>query len=176
MKNNGLDSYPIIVTGFSLGGALASHVALHESSKNLIHQVWLFNPSPAFYKDKKDVETYNLQQSDPRFYLASTYNDFVKSTLITLIHKSYYKKFIPNHHIANDMRQIEGNPFYIHFRWVLARTMLVYADNYYQMQGISNSRPRKILENSHFTACTLQKEHLLIKPFVIHKHRNNEKI
>jgi Lipase (class 3) len=43
----------IVVTGFSLGGALAGHVTKSDRTRSIVSEAWLFNPSPKLYANDK---------------------------------------------------------------------------------------------------------------------------
>lgn len=148
-------SYPIVVTGFSLGGGLASHVALHPDTNNLVKKVWIFNPSPIIYPEFFYAEK-TPKELDNRFHLAATRKEFVQRMPFA---KNYYKAFIPETQRSNKFDQVDGNLIYSHFRWVLGRNVILYADHYEEVNnGIADGRPRQIINDSEFASCKLQNE------------------
>lgn len=156
--------YPIAVTGFSLGGALASHVALHPDTNNLVTKVWIFNPSPIIYPTKNYSEKIP-KEKDPRFHLAATRKEFVQYTSFA---KSYYKELIPEEQMSNKFHQVVGNKYYSHFRWVLGRTIILYAAHYEKVNnGVEDSRPRQIINDSKFASCDINREKIWYKKIPI---------
>jgi len=101
----------IVVTGYSLGGGLAAYVTKDTQTSALISQAWAFNPSP------RELEA----GTDPRIYLVST-----KYEVLNELDRSRIGA-LPEH---TDMsfQLLKSSSIYSHYRWVLARQMLIYAD------------------------------------------------
>ncbi|MBU2122924.1 MAG: hypothetical protein KJ999_21100 [Gammaproteobacteria bacterium] len=103
---------PIIAAGVSLGGGLAVHVKKQESTSKLITQAWAFNPSPR-------IDAHHLR--DENVYLLA--NQFEILNKIGREHLGATPE-----HTAIDYRLIESSSIYAHYRWVLTRQILHFAD------------------------------------------------
>lgn len=104
----------IITTGYSLGGGLAAHVKKHEETAHLVDQAWTFNPSPRIgwgVSSKQDDDIYLLATSQEVLGI-------FKRTKIGA------KK----EHRSESFNLIDSSSIYSHYRWVLARQVLQYAD------------------------------------------------
>jgi hypothetical protein len=146
-------STKLVVTGFSLGGALSAHVTKHETTKGLVSEAWLFNPSPKFY----GPGTY-----DKRIWVGALRGEFlryVRSRPMELLWPGVERIGAPWQQNAEDYYLISAFPIYGHFRWALARNVLFVAD-YAHLQHstgpVNKTRarePREIIEASYFKAC-----------------------
>ncbi|HBT4704941.1 TPA: DUF2974 domain-containing protein [Klebsiella quasipneumoniae subsp. similipneumoniae] len=104
----------VVVVGNSLGGALAAHVTNHPETANLITDAWVFNPSPR-------TGVYPPSGGNPKIRLLSTSSEvlnFTKRKRIGVQEQNRYTNY--------DL--IESSSIYNHYRWVLTREILWYAD------------------------------------------------
>ncbi|GAB2895134.1 hypothetical protein GCM10027046_25320 [Uliginosibacterium flavum] len=138
----------VIVTGFSLGGALAVHVTKHAETRALVSETWAFNPSP---------KTWVGNQTDARIWLAATASDglgpvrqFGASLLpgVGLIGA-------PARQRAEGFYLLDANPVISHYRWVLTRNILHVADLALRIEQGPDaaSEPLAILQASSFRSC-----------------------
>ncbi|EPY5321455.1 Mbeg1-like protein [Klebsiella variicola] len=104
----------VVVVGNSLGGALAAHVTNHPDTANLITDAWVFNPSP---------RTGVLPPSggNPKIRLLST-----SSEVLNITKRKRIGVQEQNRYTNYDL--IESSSIYNHYRWVLTREILWYAD------------------------------------------------
>lgn len=124
----------IVVTGYSLGGGLAAHVTKYSSKYSSdIKQAWLFNPSPRVGDVNSNI--------DGRIYLLSTKYE--------VLNKLDRKKLgASDTHTMDTYDLIKSSSIYNHYRWVLAREILQYADAAYWYDDKlteEESPPMKIL-------------------------------
>lgn len=137
----------IVVTGYSLGGALAVHVTKHEETKKLVSQAWVFNPSP---------KTWVSGELDKRIWLGAAKGEFlssIRSPFFTFL-PGVNKIGSPESQTAENFYLIKTSGIYGHFRWVLARNMLHFAD--YAMapnNSPPSTPPLEILRQSRFWMC-----------------------
>ncbi|SDB53834.1 Protein of unknown function [Pseudomonas sp. NFACC23-1] len=104
----------VVVTGNSLGGALAAHVTNTKYTEKFITEAWLFNPSP-----RPGVSP--PQGGNPKIRLLSTRSEILNISSRSQIGVQERNKY-------TDFDLIESSSFYNHYRWVLAREILWYAD------------------------------------------------
>ncbi|WP_152598768.1 Mbeg1-like protein [Janthinobacterium sp. RA13] len=111
-KNPQLKGMKIVVTGFSLGGGLAVHVTKNSETSTLVHQAWIFNPTPRAGVD---------DGIDGRIYLLSTSYEVLKK---------FNREGLgaPKEQTLENYNLIRSSSIYSHYRWVLARQILWYAD------------------------------------------------
>lgn len=131
---------PIIVTGISLGGGLSSHVAKHPETKSLVSQAWLFNPSP-----RNGVEA----GEQNNIYLLAAENEILNSFDRTQLGA---KKENTN----TTYNLVNSSSIYAHYRWILQREILIYADfGFFVDSKRTNptSPALKILESQDAKAC-----------------------
>lgn len=137
----------IVVTGYSLGGALAVHVTKDKDTRHLIAEAWAFNSSP---------KTWASGETDKRIWLGSAKGEILSST------RSVWFRWLPGinnigareEQTADDFYLIKTNGIYGHFRWVLPRSMLHFAD--YDLAPNNTpltTEPLEILRQSHFEIC-----------------------
>jgi hypothetical protein len=123
---------PIVVTGYSLGGGLAAHVTQHKETRDLIRSAWAFNPSP------------RVQASgpwpDPRIYLLSTSYEILRAFNRDRIGA-------PDSQRDETFDLVRSSSIYSHYRWVLARQILKYADVaiYFDGEASEPTEPMRIL-------------------------------
>lgn len=127
----------VVVTGHSLGGALAGHVAKNPETKEYINEAWLFNPS---FRIKSD----NYAQ-EPNFWLGTTTKD-----IVGWLRFQRFKKIFPSDHQSTDLYLVKSNPIYAHSRWVTTRSILWTADLKYFKDGNPNNPAIKIIEEANF--------------------------
>ncbi|MBY0239656.1 MAG: hypothetical protein K2X55_10115 [Burkholderiaceae bacterium] len=154
----------LVVTGFSLGAALAGHVTKDEKTSRFIHEAWLFNPSPKLYAN----DSY-----DKRIWIGALRGEalhYVRGKPTRLIWPGVNRIGAPWQQDAQDYYLISAFPIYGHYRWALARNILFVAD-YAHLQNpigpvdqVRRNEPREILEMSSFKACereTAWRNHIL---------------
>jgi len=118
----------LVVTGFSLGGALAGHVAKHEGTRKLVSEAWLFNPSPKLYAhDKYDKKIWVGALRGEALHL-------IRSRPMELLWPGVNRIGAPWQQNAQDYYLISAFPIYGHYRWALTRNILFVAD-YAHMQN-----------------------------------------
>jgi len=135
------------VTGYSLGGGLASHVTKNEETSELVNVAWVFNPSP---------KTWSNSEPDPRIWHASTTNDILKIARWPIFRILPGVAYVgaESGQRAENFYLIESNPVYAHFRWALARNILHTADlAFFRESKQPTSEPLEILKKSKFSAC-----------------------
>lgn len=154
----------IVVTGFSLGGALAGHVTKSTSTGHLISEAWLFNPSPKLYAN---------DNYDKRIWVGALRGEVlhvVRSRPFELLWPGINRIGAPWQQNAQDYYLISAFPIYGHYRWALARNILFVADYAHLQNPIGPvdpqraREPREILEASKFKACereTAWRNHVL---------------
>lgn len=138
---------PVVVTGYSLGGGLAAHVARQPAISSSISEVWLFNPSP---------KTYAEGSQDKRIWMAAT-----RGEVLSILRWPVFRIFpgvndlgVPPSQKADDYYLVKANKAYSHFRWVLARNMLFAADLAMEEDDPLRDEPMQILKMTSFDACT----------------------
>lgn len=102
----------VVATGVSLGAGLAVHVKKTRPTSKFVNEVWAFNPSP-----RTDAPA-NL---DPDIYLLAN-----KYELLNQFERSHLGASTA--HTATDFGLINSSSFYAHYRWVITRQILHYAD------------------------------------------------
>lgn len=134
----GLDK---IVTGFSLGGGLSVHVTKNDETSALVKEAWIFNPTP-----RAGVE----DGIDPRIHLLSTSYEILK-------------KFnrdglgAPESQTIETYGLIRSSSIYSHYRWVLTRQVLWYADMALYLDSgkkAVTTEPLEILRTQKVNVCT----------------------
>lgn len=138
-----------VVTGFSLGGALAVHVTKHVETSALVHETWAFNPSP---------KTWVSGRPDARIWLAAVEHEalhYARHNPLLSVLPGVAEIGAPSSQTAEDFYLLEANPVYSHFRWVLTRNLLHVADLAIQNEQTAHatSEPLEILRSSHFSSC-----------------------
>lgn len=143
----------IVVTGFSLGGALAGHVTKSERTKSMVSEAWLFNPSPKLYANDK---------YDKRIWIGALRGEVlhvIRSRPFELLWPGINRIGAPWQQDAQDYYLISAFPIYGHYRWALARNILFVADYAHLQNPIGPvdpawiREPREIIEASSFKAC-----------------------
>lgn len=143
----------IVVTGFSLGGALAGHVTKSERTGALVSEAWLFNPSPKLYTN----DSY-----DQRIWVGALRGEalhVIRSRPFEILWPGINRIGAPWQQNAQDYYLISAFPIYGHYRWALARNILFVADYAHLQNPIGpvdsqrTKEPREILEASEFKAC-----------------------
>lgn len=131
----------IVVTGYSLGGALAVSVGKNKNVVEKISEVWVFNPSPKSHTDYK---------KESNFWFGSARNDILKK-----VRTSEYMNLFESDHIYDDQFLIDSNAVYAHSRWVVARNMLWTADfSYITGESEEYDNPAyEIIQLSEFKSC-----------------------
>lgn len=132
----------IVVTGFSLGGGLAVHVTKTPETSNLVYQAWIFNPTP-----RAGVQ----DGVDDRIYLLSTSYEILKK-----LNRSGLGA--PKSQTMETFGLIRSSSIYSHYRWVLTRQILWYADmGLYAESGDEETEPLKILRTQKVNVCMNEK-------------------
>lgn len=125
---------PIVATGVSLGGGLAVHVKKNDSTSKYIREAWAFNPSN------------RIQASpsiDPDIYLLA--NEY---EVLNGLNRENIGALIEN--TATNFNLIASSSIYAHYRWVVTRQILHYADLaiYFEKNRPNGStEPMRILQS-----------------------------
>jgi dienelactone hydrolase len=155
------DVHKIIVTGFSLGGALAAHVALHKDTSSLVSEVWTFNPSGRIYDLRSKAEKKTMANStlrDPRFWLVANYLEAVRYTRSLTAHYFFGSDWIPapKSQFVNRVELYKTNPVQGHFRYILFRDLLWAGELDARINKLDENEPLEILRNTHFSSCRIK--------------------
>ena len=154
----------LVVTGFSLGGALAGHVTKSDRTRSIVSEAWLFNPSPKLYANDK---------YDKRIWIGAMRGEMLhvlRSRRFELFWPGINRIGAPWQQDAQDYYLISAFPIYGHYRWALARNILFVADYAHLQNEIGPveqkwaREPREIIEASNFKACereTAWRNHVL---------------
>lgn len=143
----------IVVTGFSLGGALAGHVTKSARTASLVSEAWLFNPSPKLYAN---------DNYDKRIWVGALRGEalrIIRSRPFELLWPGINRIGAPWQQNAQDYYLISAFPIYGHYRWALARNILFVADYAHLQNPIGPldpqraMEPREIIAASKFKAC-----------------------
>jgi hypothetical protein len=143
----------IVVTGYSLGGALAGHVTKDKRTSFYVSEAWLFNPSPKLYAN---------DNYDNRIWVGALRGEAlqtVRTRPFELLWPGINRIGAPWQQNAQDFYLISAFPIYGHYRWALARNILFVADYAHLQNPIGPvdprraREPREILEASRFKAC-----------------------
>lgn len=130
----------IVVTGFSLGGGLAVHVTKQPTTRALVHQAWIFNPTP---------RTGAEDGIDERIYLLSTSYEILKKL-------NRDGLGAPEKNTIETFGLIRSSSIYSHYRWVLARQILWYADMALFLDSgktLNTTEPLDILRSQKVNVC-----------------------
>ncbi|MCK7252842.1 Mbeg1-like protein [Enterobacter roggenkampii] len=142
----------VVVTGISLGGGLAVHVAKSEGTSNKIDEVWAINPSP---------RTYSNSKFDSRIWLASTDTEVLRKTRKPsfFLVPGWGAIVGPNEQMSSNFYLIRSNSIYGHFRWNIVKQMLFVADYGLSDRGRNpaTTEPLDILRASKFASCHIAK-------------------
>ena len=106
-----------MVTGFSLGGALAAHVTKDKRTRRLVTQAWLFNPSPKTYADNR---------YDKRIWIGTLRGEalhLLRNRFMETVWPGIRRIGAPSDQDAEDYYLISAFPIYGHYRWALTRNM-----------------------------------------------------
>ncbi|WLH34308.1 DUF2974 domain-containing protein [Pseudomonas sp. FP2196] len=126
----------VVVTGNSLGGGLAAHVTNHQETGGMITEAWAFNPSPRPGVSAPDG-------GNPKIRLLST-----SSEVLNISNRRQIGAQPQNRYTGFNL--IESSSIYNHYRWVLAREILWYADLALYFEKNTNeddSEPLKIIRS-----------------------------
>lgn len=142
----------VYVTGYSLGGGLAAHVAKHEVTKRFVKEAWTFNPSPRVgwgisYEPEQNI-----------YLLATSYE------ILGVFNRR--KVGATEEHSSEDYDLIRSSSIYSHYRWVLARQILGYADLAEFMRSGKKSQttePLEILKTFNTQCSATDNERLRLK-------------
>lgn len=147
-----------VVTGFSLGGGLAAHVALHPDTSKYVSEAWTFNPSGRIHdmrpKEVKKAMAYSVER-DARFWLVANDVEIVRYTRSNIGYKVFGLDWIPapDHQFVNKVKLRDANAVTGHFRYVLFRDLLWAAELDARSNKIEPNEPLKILQETHFSGC-----------------------
>lgn len=107
----------VVVTGFSLGGGLASHVLRHDETRALVKEAWLFNTSP---RDGLRTD----EHSD-------VYSIWAKGEILNDLRKIFFKERMGAPELQyEEYSLISASSVWLHARWNLTRQLLWLADGY----------------------------------------------
>lgn len=111
----------LVAAGYSLGGALAAHVAKRPETESLVAAAWVFNPSPRIWA--AGTESDKLRQFCARKEVLSLFRWRLLRWLPGFAHIGANSRYISNDHYL-----VDGNRLFVHSRYVLARDVLHMAD------------------------------------------------
>lgn len=132
----------IVVTGFSLGGGLASHIIQHPETSHMVQEAWLFNPSPR--------DGVNTKQNKQVWFAAT------RGEILGWLRWNYVGS--PPSNRGTDFDLIHSSNIYAHSRFVLARQMLHFADLQEHLQSgrrTSTTTPLQVLQGSDHSRCSV---------------------
>ncbi|MCO5119199.1 MAG: hypothetical protein M9951_06145 [Burkholderiaceae bacterium] len=143
---------PMIAVGASLGGGLAVHVKKDEGTAHLIKEAWAFNPSPRIGAN---------HSKNPNIYLLAN-----KYEILNRFGRGHLGA-MPEH-TATDFGLIRSSSIYGHYRWVLARQILHFADLalYFESGGSPVlTEPMRILQSQKISSeiCTREMKNAISK-------------
>jgi len=148
--------HKVVVTGFSLGGALAAHVALHPDTSKYVSEAWTFNPSGRIYDMRPEKEKdamANSDERDPRFWLVANYAEGARYSRTNFTHR-YIRGFdwipAPYDNFVNKIQLLPVNSIKGHFRYVLFRDLLWAAELDARINKIEPNEPLEIITHTHF--------------------------
>ncbi|WP_209435945.1 hypothetical protein [Paracidovorax oryzae] len=136
----------IIVTGISLGGALAIHVAKDEKTGALIYQAWAGNPSPNTWANGKRNDKIWL------VYMKREFLAEIRRQQSTLPWRLPINARMEQTAVYDG---IASTSLYAHFRYVLLRDMLHIAQVADEKlpTGLKTGEPAEFIKNTDFYAC-----------------------
>lgn len=126
---------PIIVAGYSLGGGLAAHVTQHPDTSGFVTAAWAFNPSPRIGAVEKDTKD--------RIFVIATYQD-----ILGIFNRDGLGA--PRWQQDEEFHLLDSSSFYAHYRVVLSRTILKFADLQFYFDSDkqwSSTEPLDILQS-----------------------------
>jgi len=134
---------PLIATGVSLGGGLAVHVKKDNKTSKYIQEAWAFNPSNRIQADSAE---------NPNIYLLA--NDY---EILKKLNRENIGAYPEN--TSDDFDLIRSSSIYAHYRWVVTRQILHYADLaiYFETERSSDTtEPMRILQSQQISreVCT----------------------
>jgi len=141
-ESNGLD---LIVSGYSLGGGLAVHVAQHPDTRGYVIEAWALNPSP---------RTGVPREEDKRIYMLTAEDE-----VLNILRRASIGA--PINQNAEDFDLLSSSSWYAHSRWVLTRQIMIYADlSLYIKSGrtAESTPPLDILKSKKFVGCRAEDE------------------
>jgi esterase/lipase len=157
----------VVVVGNSLGGALAAHVTNHKDTAAYVTDAWAFNPSPR-------TGVLPPLAGNPKIRLLST-----KSEVLNFFERKRIGAQEQNEYTGYDL--IKSSSFYNHYRWVLAREILWYADFSFYLQSdkrVITTPPLEIIKSQQITLAKCEKTNRITenrrKVYEIN-HQKNEK-
>ncbi len=134
---------PVIATGMSLGGGLAVHVKKDNNTSRYIQEAWAFNPSNRIQASST---------KNPDIYLLSNKYEILKE-----FNRENIGAYPEN--TSDDFDLIRSSSIYAHYRWVVTRQILHYADLalYFDTEKSSDiTEPMQILQTQNISreVCT----------------------
>ncbi|MDJ0022309.1 hypothetical protein SB719_14260 [Pantoea sp. SIMBA_079] len=130
-----------VVVGNSLGGGLAAHVTNSEETANDITDAWVFNPSPR-------TGVLPPLGGNPKIRLLSTKSEALNISQrkgLGVQHQNEYTGF----------NLIKSSSIYNHYRWVLMREILWYADFAFYLDSDKKAKttpPLEIIQAQNITS------------------------
>lgn len=127
----------VVVTGYSLGAALAGHVAKDPETMHYIQEAWLFNPS-----FRLKITNYD---KDSRFWLGTTRKDMLKP-----FSSKKFLNIFPELQQFTDGFLISSGRVYAHYRWTFARNILWAADLKFFKENNLDNPAFQIIKDANF--------------------------
>nr|WP_320443526.1 Mbeg1-like protein [Erwinia rhapontici] len=140
----------VVVVGNSLGGALAAHVTNHKDTAADVTEAWAFNPSPR-------TGVLPPLGGNPKIRLLST-----KSEVLNFSERKRIGAQKQNEYTDYDL--IKSSSIYNHYRWVLAREILWYADFALYLESdkrVVTTPPLEIIKSQQITLAKCERTNLI---------------
>lgn len=140
----------VVVVGNSLGGALAAHVTNHKDTAADITDAWAFNPSPR-------TGVLPPLGGNKKIRLLST-----ESEILNFSERKRIGAQSQNEYTNYDL--IISSSIYNHYRWVLTREILWYADFAIYLESgkkVSISPPLEIIKSQHIKLAKCEETNLI---------------
>ncbi|MGN7744729.1 hypothetical protein ACTJJN_01580 [Pseudomonas sp. 22515] len=154
----------VVLTGISLGGALAVHVLKVSGLEPFISEVWAINPSPKIYS--KLAASESMKKKTWLAYSSGEALNALRSPWFSWL--PTMGTIEPGKGQTAVFELVDSNGIYAHYRWGAARQMLWIAD-YHLSKGHKDqwTEPLEIIAHSCFRSCLTQdKSKIPLRPLL----------